>query len=133
LKVGPQTRLSLEKPDVSSLIDYNFYEPIWYYDEISQFHEPKRYIGRWLGQAYNVGQAMCYWVLPSNSIPMARSTVTPIKPEEQMLDSVQQELAQHNKAIIDKLGGTTADSGEEENPLDKDDEDDHITHTFEPI
>jgi len=76
---------------------------------------------------------MCYWVLPSNGIPMACSTVTPIKPEEQILDSVQQELAQHNQAIIDKLGGTTADSGEEENPLDKDDEDDHITHTCEPI
>jgi hypothetical protein len=64
---------------------------------------------------------------------MACSTVTPIKPEEQILDSVQQELAQHNQAIIDKLGETTADSGEEENPLDKDDEDDHITHTCEPI
>jgi len=41
--------------------------------------EPKRHIGRWLGQAYNVGQAMCYWILPLSRIPIARSTVTPYR------------------------------------------------------
>ncbi len=29
-------------PDISSLMDYDFYEPVWYYDELSQFPEPKR-------------------------------------------------------------------------------------------
>jgi hypothetical protein len=33
---------------------------------------PKSHIGRWLGQAYNVGQAMCDWISPPSGIPIAR-------------------------------------------------------------
>jgi hypothetical protein len=62
-------------PDISSIADINFCEPVWYYDEIASFPEPKRKMARWLGEAHNTGQAMCYFILPSNGIPIARSTV----------------------------------------------------------
>ncbi len=42
----PYEALTGDTPDISSIMDYDFYEPIWYYDEISQFLEPKRHIGR---------------------------------------------------------------------------------------
>lgn len=58
-------------PDISSIMDYDFYEPVWYYDEISASQIPKSHIDRWLGQAYNVGQAMCDWISPPSGIPIA--------------------------------------------------------------
>jgi hypothetical protein len=56
-------------PDFSSIVAFSFYEPVWYYDQIAEYPEPKRKLVRWLGEAYNVGQAMCYWVLPKTGIP----------------------------------------------------------------
>ncbi len=50
-------------PDISSLIPFDFCDAVWYIDENSQFPEPKCKIGRWLGEAQEVGQAMCYWLI----------------------------------------------------------------------
>ncbi len=63
-------------PDISSLIDFDFYQPVWHLDETSSFPEPKRKLGRWLGEAHGVRQAMCYWILPNTCIPIAESTVS---------------------------------------------------------
>jgi hypothetical protein len=75
-------------PDISSISDYDFYEPVWYFDEISSFPEPKCKMARWLGEAYNIGKAMCYFILPTNSIPIARSTVQPITNDLRMTQEV---------------------------------------------
>jgi hypothetical protein len=64
-------------PDISSLAEYDFYEPVWYYDA-QDFPEPKRRLARWLGEATHIGQAMCYYVLPITGEPIARSSVQPI-------------------------------------------------------
>jgi hypothetical protein len=31
-------------PDISSLLPFDFYEPIWYYDQMADFPMPKRKI-----------------------------------------------------------------------------------------
>jgi hypothetical protein len=52
-------------PDISSLLDYDFYETVWYYGIIGTFPEPKWNMARCLGEATTVGQAMCYFfILP---------------------------------------------------------------------
>jgi hypothetical protein len=61
-------------PDTSSLAEFDFYEPIWYYDS-GDFPEPKKRLGRWLGEATLISQAMCYYVLPISGVPLARSSV----------------------------------------------------------
>jgi len=126
-------------PDISSLTDYDFYEPVWYFDELAQFPESKCHIRRWLGEACTIGQAMCYYVLPKNGIPIARSTVQPITEDQKMTDEVKKELRDLDQAIETKLGSfdTTADTdlpnyfqpqGNED-----DDESDTETPQFEPI
>jgi hypothetical protein len=70
-------------PDISSLAEFDFYEPVWYY-ESNNFPETKRHIGRWLGEANNIGQAMCYFILPKSSIPITRSTVQAISEADKM-------------------------------------------------
>jgi hypothetical protein len=91
-----------DTPDISSLMDYDFYEPIWYYDEISQFPEPKRKMAQWLAEAHNVGQAINYFILPQSGIPIVRSSMQPISQEEKQVLAVQEELKQLDKSIQNK-------------------------------
>jgi hypothetical protein len=34
-----------ENPDISSLLSFDFYDPVWYYDETAAFPAPKRKLG----------------------------------------------------------------------------------------
>jgi hypothetical protein len=95
--------------NISLLATFSFYEPVWFIDQTEEFPKPRRKIGRWLGEAYNIGQAMHYWVLPISGIPIARSTVTPIPPEYLSTDEVKQELGALDKVLIDKFGEPVKD------------------------
>jgi len=121
-------------PDISSLATFNFYEPVWYIDQTSEFPKPKRKLGRWLGEAYDIGQAMCYWVLPISGIPIARSSVQPIPPEDLTTDDAVQELAALDKILTEKFGEPIRPedlSGYDINNPDIDNE--YITPLFEPM
>jgi len=91
-------------PDISSRTTFNFYEPVWYLEQTEEFPKPRRKLGRWLGEAYNIGQALCYWVLPISGVPLARSTVQSIPHEYFSTDEVQKELKQLDQALISKFG-----------------------------
>ena len=49
-------------PDISEFIDHTWYDPLWFYTDVN-FPQNKRELGRWLGIAHRVGQALCYWKL----------------------------------------------------------------------
>jgi len=91
-------------PNISSLIDFDFYQPVWYYDQLAEFPEPKRHAARWLGEAYDIGQAMCYWIIPSSGIPIVRSTIQSISIEQMNLESTISELKELDHSIYAKLG-----------------------------
>jgi hypothetical protein len=62
-------------PDISHLMYFDFYQPVFYYDENAVYPEARERVGRWLGPAHDVGQALCYWVVTSTGTVLARSTV----------------------------------------------------------
>jgi hypothetical protein len=97
-------------PDISSLTTFNFYEPVWYLEQTEEFPKPRRKMGRWLGEAYNIGQALCYWVLPASGIPIAQSTVQPIPQEYLSTDTGKQELNELDQGLTDKLGNPVTSS-----------------------
>jgi hypothetical protein len=90
-------------PDISEYISFSWYQPVWYFDKAS-FPEETNRIGRWIGVAHNIGQAMCFWILPKSGIPIARSTVRPITDDELLSEAVRQELQSYDQAIERKLG-----------------------------
>ena len=51
-----------------------------------------RRLGSWLGPAHSVGQALCYWILTSQAMVIARSTVTVIEDAVVRSDSFKDEL-----------------------------------------
>jgi hypothetical protein len=60
-------------PDILSLLPFDFYDVVWYHKETASFPEPRLKVGRWLGEAQDFGQAMCYWVLSESRKPIVRS------------------------------------------------------------
>jgi len=96
-------------PDISSLSEFNFYEPVWYY-EPGDFPEPKRHLARWLGEATNKGQAMCYYILPALGIPIVRSSVQPLPEADKMTDVAKEELKNLDLGIKEKIGERRPDT-----------------------
>jgi len=76
---------------------------VYYYDP-SDFPEDRELIGRFIGVAHNVGQALCYWILPKSGRPIARTTVRPITDAELQTNEVKQELASFDASINRRLG-----------------------------
>ncbi len=96
------------RPDNSSVTDFDSYEPVWYFDEVASFPEPKWKMARCLGEAYDIGQAMCYFILPESGIPIAISTVQQISEDLKATLEVQEELKHLDKKILKKIGETTS-------------------------
>jgi hypothetical protein len=60
-------------PDISELLEFKWYQLIWYY-EPNEFPHQNKQIARQIGIANHVGQALCYWILPASGTPIARTT-----------------------------------------------------------
>jgi hypothetical protein len=90
-------------PDISSLTAFDFYDVMWYYDEVRQFPEPKRKLGRWPGEAHNFGQAMCYWILPASGKTIVCSTVQPIT-QDQLTKELKNDIKKLDMSIAENIG-----------------------------
>ena len=71
-------------PDISALLQFHFYEPIYYYEEAS-FPATEEKFGHWLGVAENQGDALTYFILAENNQILSRSLVRPITDTEKNL------------------------------------------------
>lgn len=61
-------------PDISALLQFSFYEPIYFYEN-NQFPDSTELPGRFLGLADSVGDALTYYVLTSQNNVIARSVL----------------------------------------------------------
>jgi hypothetical protein len=62
----PQERLNGMTPDISAF-RFTFFEPVWYYEPTAKYPEPNFLPGRFVGIAWNHGDALTYriWTCPS--------------------------------------------------------------------
>jgi hypothetical protein len=91
-------------PDISEYLDYGWYDTIWYYEQDVAFPDDRRKLGKWLGVAHRVGQALCYYVLNENGKPIVRFTSQPISNEEWRVESFLTSVRELNKKIIECIG-----------------------------
>jgi len=89
-------------PDISELLEFEWYQPIWYY-EPSEFPHQNKIIGRWIGIAHRIGQALCFWILPKSGVPIARTTIQAISKADLQTDSIKAMLEEYDQAIEQKL------------------------------
>jgi hypothetical protein len=82
--LGGRTPLEImtgQTPDISEIMHFGFYDWVKYYDPAA-FPSKREFLGRWLGPAPHVGQALCYYILKENGQVIARSTVRLITTDE---------------------------------------------------
>jgi len=82
-------------PDISCLLQYEFYEKVYYSNSDQSFPESKEMLGWWLGIAENVGDAMTYWILTESGQVLARSVLR---------------SAHHTKDKNERADGSSSDS-----------------------
>jgi len=90
-------------PDISEYIDYQWYETVWYLDRDAEFPNNKKKLGKWLGIAHNVGQALCYYILPSSGHPIVHSKIQALSNDQRQSTEIQQAVRDLHQAISDKF------------------------------
>jgi hypothetical protein len=72
---------------------------------------------------------MCYWILPTGGIPIARSTVQAISEDQKLVESVMQDLSNLDAAAIyDKFKNDKVGLGYYNYSIMEDDERDGLTY-----
>jgi hypothetical protein len=112
-------------PDTSEYLDFGWYDNAWYYDQDAPLPSERRKLGKWIGVGHHVGQALCYYILPANGIPIVRSTVQPLTDEESRAETIKEQIRELNRQIVEKIGAVNL----EDVPLELWDEYD----VFEPV
>ncbi len=95
--------------DISEYAQFDWYQPVWYIDPAATFPDHKRKLGRWIGVAHDVGQAMTFWILPKSCRVIARSSVQAVSEDDLALIETQTELAELDLAIDAKIGDKVTD------------------------
>ena len=118
-------------PDISEYLDYHWFQTVWYLDQDAQFPEERRKLGKWIGVAHRVGQALCYYILPASARPIVRSTVQPLTQDELSSPTVKACIQDLDLSIRDKV--STADDDFVDPPVELQDEDDSLDVHFDPM
>ena len=84
--------------DISEYIQFIWYKYVWYFDA-----DREKKLGHWIGVAKDVGAPMTFWILPKSAIPIARSSVTSVTPNEQGSDAVKDAMKALDNAIKEKI------------------------------
>jgi hypothetical protein len=84
-------------------LEFDFYQIVSYWDD-GGFPQGKSKLGRWVGVADRIGQALCYSILAATGAVVYRSTVQPIPREEQCTPAFKARAAALDKGIQEKIG-----------------------------
>ena len=100
-----------ETPDISNLLQFSFYEPVYYHDPTAPFPHTKEALGHFVGIAENIGDSMTFKILSQESCEIIhRSTVRSAasgrsSPNRRL--TIQHGEANHNtKTIVESLNDT---------------------------
>lgn len=98
----PMETISGETPDCTEYLEFDFFGWVKFKDPTQGLADDIT-LGRWLGVAHSVGQAMTYWILKSNGYVVARSTVRPITDEERRSPEEQLAQSEFMKELIEHV------------------------------
>jgi hypothetical protein len=88
----PETLMSGETANFSSLCDFNWFQWIWFRDTKAAFPNDSRVLGRYLGPGKSIGPKMCMHVLKSNERVIQQMTVRPLTQAELSNDAARTQM-----------------------------------------
>ena len=94
-----------ETPDISSLLVFLWHQPVYYQKHTAKFPESKEGIGKFVGIAENVGDALTFKILLPNGEVICRSGVRPVDDKDQNLraeyEGIPEEILQSEADVVD--------------------------------
>jgi hypothetical protein len=94
----PEERITGRTPDISEFVHFDWLQWVWHRDP-APFPESDLRLGRWLGVAHDVGQAMTYWILTDKNTVVARSSVTSLS----QIEANDQSIKEQQESFMSKL------------------------------
>lgn len=104
----PMEIMTGRQPDISEYLQFDFYQLVYWIDDGEKDWELRKKVGRVIGIAHEVGQAMVFWVLTDKAKAVARSSVTAISEDEKRVDGVAKLIREYDGKIQDKIGDDKA-------------------------
>jgi hypothetical protein len=97
--------LTGDTPDISDILDFGYYEWVWYWYPTSvRFPNDPRQLGRWLGRDHAHGPAMCYKILKPNGHWIVCSSFTPLSDSDKRDATVNDRMADFTTKSDDIVG-----------------------------
>jgi hypothetical protein len=91
--------------DISDLLDFGYYDWVWYWDPISaRFPADPRKLGQWLGRDHAHGPAMCYKILKPNGHWIVKPSCTPLSDYDKRDAAVKDRMTAFTTNIDDIIG-----------------------------
>ena len=120
-------------PDISEYVEFEFYDYCWYWDTPQDYPHEKRQVGRWLGIAHRVGQAMVYYIANNKGTVIARSTVAPLELDEYDVEDTKMRMVDLDTTIKSNMGDYRIAANESKimQQIDEDDIERQLSYCFE--
>ena len=69
-------------PDISLYGQFDWYEPVYFWDPVKGFPNEKKRIGRWIGVAENYTDIMAFYILTESGKVIVRKSVRALSQDE---------------------------------------------------
>lgn len=90
--------------DVSHIVNFTFYEWIWYHTPGDTGVKTRMQLGKWCGPSFDVGDALCYAVINSKGSILHKTSVFPLKDEELRSEHIKAMKSEWETELKAKLG-----------------------------
>jgi hypothetical protein len=121
----PETLMTGSTADISQLVEFGWYDWVYFWDTSETYPNNKEILGRYLGSAPDIGPAMAARILKENGEVVVRTTLRSLLPEEILREKEKEERTRFDKAIYARWGPASK-------PGDFEDDLDIETPSFEP-
>ena len=109
----PATKMTGDTSDISFLAEFGFYDWVWFLDPEGKgsqdpTREPsmtRKKLGRYLGPAVNVGEAMCGTVMTSKGTRVDRTSIFPLSTADWNSEPVKKQMETFEEVLEQKLKG----------------------------
>ena len=78
----PETMVTGNTADISELVEFGWYQWVYWRDSTGSFPEPEEQLGKTLGPTENVGSKMSQWILKENGQIVSRTTLRSLTDSE---------------------------------------------------
>jgi hypothetical protein len=124
----PETLMSGDTADISSLCEFEWFQWVWYQDEKASFPQDSKELGRYLGPAKSIGPEMCMHVLKPNGRIIQQTTVGPLTPSEMKHDVYKDQMRDFMHSIY---GGALGSAMKDDDTKETGDNP-YVTPTYMP-